>query len=43
MLCHGPPDALEVDSTNLSTDQVVEHILRLAREKQLVDSQDQEV
>jgi len=29
------PDALEVDSTNLSADQVVERILALAREKKM--------
>ena len=37
------PDAVEVDSTNLSAAQVVERILRLAQAKRLVDSQDQEV
>ncbi len=37
------PDAVEVDSTNLTADQVVDHILRLAREKELVDGQDQGV
>ena len=36
------PDAIEVDSTNLTADQVVEHILHLARNKKIVDSLDQE-
>ena len=37
------PDAVEVDSTNLTADQAVEHILKLARKKQLVDVRDQGV
>jgi CMP/dCMP kinase len=35
------PDAIEIDSTNLTADQVVDHILMLARKKQLVDIEDQ--
>jgi cytidylate kinase len=31
------PDAVEIDSTRLTADQVVEHIIELARERKLVD------
>ena len=32
------PDAVEVDSTNLTADQVVERIIALAREKKMAEA-----